>query len=101
MQPKELHKIWFRPSVPSESNILHLGRLRLRRGIKVLGVALSSRDSSVGLVTRLQAEGLGIRIPPRVRNCPLPQNAQTGPEAHPASIRWKPGFFRGGKSAGA
>jgi hypothetical protein len=76
--------------------MLYLGRLRLRREINVFGVALRSRDSSTGIVTRLQAERLGIRIPPEVRNRPFPQNVQTGSEAHPASIRWVPVFFRGG-----
>jgi hypothetical protein len=76
VQPKDLHKIWFRPFVPSESNMLHLGCLRLRHGIQVFGVALSSRDSSVGIVTRLQAEELGICIPLRIRNCLLPKTSR-------------------------
>jgi hypothetical protein len=71
MKPKELHTIWFRPFVPTQSNMLHLGRLRLRRGISVFGVTLRSRDNSVGVVTRLQAERLEIRIPPGARNCPF------------------------------
>jgi hypothetical protein len=80
VQLKELHKIWFRPSLPSESNVLYLGRLRLRRGIQVFGVAPKSRDSSAGIVTRLQAEGLGIRILPRIINCPLfPSTSRLAP----------------------
>jgi hypothetical protein len=60
----------------------------------------SSRDSSVGIVTRLWAgrPGLDSR---QERNCSLVHNIQTGSEAHPASYPMDMGrSFPGGKADG-
>jgi hypothetical protein len=44
-----------------------------------------SRGSSIGIVTRLQAGGSGVRIPEGERDFSLLQNIQSSSGAHPAS----------------
>jgi hypothetical protein len=59
--------------------------------------------SLFGVVTRLQVERYGVRISAGVSYVSLPQNDQTGAGAHQTSflIGRLPGFFSGGKAAGA
>jgi hypothetical protein len=63
-----------------------------------------SRDSSVGVVTRLRAgdRGSGVRFPAGTENFSLHYRVQNGSGAHPASYPMgTEGSFPGGKVAGS
>jgi hypothetical protein len=67
--------------------------------VLVLVLVLVGADQwqHVGIVTRLRVGWVGVRI--RAGAIFSPPD-QTGPGAHPASCKWVPGLFSGGKAAG-
>jgi hypothetical protein len=60
-----------------------------------------SRQSAVGVQTRLWAGRQDFRNPAAARHFSPLQNPQTGPEAHPARIQWAPWFPSAAKAVGA
>jgi hypothetical protein len=60
------------------------------------------RDSSVGIVTRLDEQGVGVRFPVGANVFSILRNVQTGSGAHSAScVMGTGGSFSGSKATGA
>jgi hypothetical protein len=85
-------------SVRKQDFQVHWGYITLHRSRLVI---MRSWNSSVGIVTRVQAGQSRVQVPAGVREFPLLQNVQTSSEAHPISYSMGTrGSLPGGKAVG-